>query len=123
MRPEEPNQTPGATIGDVAALAGVSIKTVSRVVNRKPNARDVTNGAKLLGVDVSGQLSIAGCDDISLARQLCPTLTTIRQPLSSMAEHAAMVLIGDGQGVASLQGTEVVQAMIKIRESTGPAPG
>lgn len=31
-----------ATIDDVAALAGVSIKTVSRVVNREPNVRDTT---------------------------------------------------------------------------------
>ena len=31
-----------ATIDDVAALAGVSIKTVSRVVNREPNVRQAT---------------------------------------------------------------------------------
>ena len=30
------------TIEDVAALAGVSIKTVSRVVNREPNVRAST---------------------------------------------------------------------------------
>lgn len=34
--------TPTATISDVANLAGVSIKTVSRVVNREPNVRDKT---------------------------------------------------------------------------------
>lgn len=34
--------TPTATISDVAILAGVSIKTVSRVVNREPNVRDKT---------------------------------------------------------------------------------
>jgi LacI family transcriptional regulator len=33
---------PRATIDDVAALAGVSIKTVSRVVNQEPNVRDAT---------------------------------------------------------------------------------
>ena len=33
---------PRATIDDVAELAGVSIKTVSRVVNKEPNVRDVT---------------------------------------------------------------------------------
>jgi DNA-binding LacI/PurR family transcriptional regulator len=30
------------TIDDVAELAGVSIKTVSRVVNREPNVRELT---------------------------------------------------------------------------------
>ena len=33
---------PRATIDDVAELAGVSIKTVSRVVNREPNVRQST---------------------------------------------------------------------------------
>lgn len=33
---------PKATIDDVAELAGVSIKTVSRVVNKEPNVRQVT---------------------------------------------------------------------------------
>lgn len=33
---------PTATVFDVAKLAGVSIKTVSRVVNREPNVRAST---------------------------------------------------------------------------------
>ena len=33
---------PRATIDDVAELAGVSIKTVSRVVNKEPNVREET---------------------------------------------------------------------------------
>jgi len=86
-------------------------------------AAGVIRATRLLGVDVPGQLSIAGCDDISLARQLCPTLTTIRQPLSSMAERAALVLIGNAQEESPLQGAEIVPATIEVRESTGPAPG
>jgi LacI family transcriptional regulator len=86
-------------------------------------AAGVIRAAKLLGIDVPGQLSVAGCDDISLARMLCPTLTTIRQPLSSMAERAALVLIGNAQEESPLRGAEIVPATIEIRESTGPAPG
>lgn len=85
-------------------------------------AAGVIRAARLLGVDVPGRLSIAGCDDISLARQLCPTLTTIRQPLSSMAERAARVLIDNAQQEVPLLGAEIVPATIEIRESTGPAP-
>jgi LacI family transcriptional regulator len=85
-------------------------------------AAGVIRAATLLGVDVPAQLSIAGCDDISLARQLCPTLTTIRQPLASMAERAAQVLIGNAHDESPLQGAEIVPARIEIRESTGPAP-
>ena len=38
---------PKATIDDVAELAGVSIKTVSRVVNREPNVREQTRAGRL----------------------------------------------------------------------------
>jgi len=85
-------------------------------------AAGVIRAAALLGVDVPGQLSIAGCDDISLARQLCPTLTTIRQPLASMAERAAQVLIRNAHEESPLHGAEIVPAKIEIRESTGPVP-
>jgi LacI family transcriptional regulator len=86
-------------------------------------AAGVIRAAALAGVKVPAELSIAGCDDISLARQLCPTLTTIRQPLSSMAERASLVLIGKAGKDARPEGAEIVPATINIRESTGPAPG
>lgn len=86
-------------------------------------AAGVLRAADLLGVDVPGQLSLAGCDDISLARQLCPTLTTIRQPLSAMAEEAARLLIGESRDQAGEHPIVIVPATLKIRESTGPAPG
>jgi LacI family transcriptional regulator len=85
-------------------------------------AAGVIRAADLLGIRIPDQLSVAGCDDISLARQLYPTLTTIRQPLAAMAERAALLLIGTAQSQAPAQGTEVVPATLQIRESTGPAP-
>jgi LacI family transcriptional regulator len=85
-------------------------------------AAGVIRAASLLGVNVPGELSIAGCDDISLARQLCPTLTTIQQPLSSMAERAAQILIRNADDEAPLQGADILTARIQIRESTGPVP-
>jgi LacI family transcriptional regulator len=78
--------------------------------------------ADRLGIDVPGQVSIAGFDDIALARQIFPRLTTIRQPLSKMAEQAASMLIEGKSGTASNKGTLIIPARIEIRESTGPAP-
>lgn len=86
-------------------------------------AAGVLRAAGLLGIDVPGQVSLAGCDDISLARQLRPTLTTIRQPLSAMAEEAAKLLIGESRDEAGEHPLLIVPATLKIRESTGPAPG
>jgi LacI family transcriptional regulator len=85
-------------------------------------AAGVLRAARLRGIDVPGRLSVAGCDDISLARQLCPTLTTILQPLSQMAERASLVLIAHGNDESPLQGSEIVPATIEVRESTGPVP-
>lgn len=84
-------------------------------------AAGVMREAVRLGIDVPGQLSVAGCDDIALARQIFPALTTIRQPLATMAERAALALIGHSKS-SSLTGHEVVPAKLQIRESTGPAP-
>jgi LacI family transcriptional regulator len=78
--------------------------------------------ANRLGIDVPGQLSIAGFDDIALARQVYPNLTTIRQPLSAMAERAAKLLIQGHTDQSTSPEQEVVPATLRIRESTGPAP-
>jgi LacI family transcriptional regulator len=83
-------------------------------------AAGVVRAAALLGVDIPGRLSLAGCDDVSLARQLCPTLTTIRQPLLQMARRAALVLIDNAGNDAPLRGFEIVPATIVLRESTAP---
>ncbi len=84
-------------------------------------AAGVIRAANQLGVDVPGQLSVAGFDDIALARQVDPALTTIRQPLVRMAKRAARML-ADGNGNTEFKGPQVIPAKIKIRESTGPAP-
>ncbi|MBT8103425.1 MAG: LacI family DNA-binding transcriptional regulator [Gammaproteobacteria bacterium] len=78
--------------------------------------------ANRLGIDVPGQLSLAGFDDIALARQVEPALTTIRQPLDRMAETAAAMLIKGNSKDKGDDGPVVIPATIKIRESTGPAP-
>jgi LacI family transcriptional regulator len=83
-------------------------------------AAGVIGAANRLGIDVPGQLSIAGFDNIALAQLVFPNLTTIRQPLAEMAERAASILIGGIEKAAV--GTEVVPASIIVRESTGPAP-
>lgn len=86
-------------------------------------AAGVIRVAYQLGFDVPGQLSVAGYDDNSLASQLYPTLTTIRQPLSTMAERAALALVGAELDDNALSPeTEILSASVQIRESTGPAP-
>jgi LacI family transcriptional regulator len=84
-------------------------------------AAGVIRVAHRIGIEMPAALSVAGFDDINLSRQLDPTLTTIRQPLVRMTEHAALMLTRNGREKDE-GGHECVPAEIQIRESTGPAP-
>jgi LacI family transcriptional regulator len=82
----------------------------------------VIRAANRMGIAVPGELSVAGFDDIPLARQIYPTLTTIRQPLTDMAERAAESIISVSRNDESTSETDIIPATLEIRESTGPAP-
>jgi LacI family transcriptional regulator len=85
-------------------------------------AAGVLRAANRMGVNVPGELSVAGFDDIPLARQVQPALTTIRQPLVRMAERAARMLATNNGDAKTDPVSDCIPAAIKIRESTGPAP-
>jgi LacI family transcriptional regulator len=85
-------------------------------------AAGVVRVADRLGIDIPGELSVAGCDDVALAQQIYPALTTLRQPLAAMAERAAEVLIEHSKGNKPLRGEDTFAATLQLRESTGPAP-
>jgi LacI family transcriptional regulator len=65
------------------------------------------------GVDVPGQLGVAGFDDIATLRDVWPGLTTVRLPLEQMGRRALELAIegGDPQ-------TETFKAEVVLREST-----
>jgi LacI family transcriptional regulator len=47
------------------------------------------------GLSVPGDLSVVGFDDTSLATTIWPELTTVKQPISAMAEAALEILLND----------------------------
>lgn len=49
--------------------------------------------AHRLGLDVPGDLTVAGVDDTILATTIWPELTTVRQPIAEMAEEALQFLV------------------------------
>lgn len=69
------------------------------------------------GVAVPAELSVAGFDDIPLASQVWPALTTIRQPLREMASLAATLLIQRLRGNATDGVARVVDAELVTRAS------
>jgi LacI family transcriptional regulator len=48
------------------------------------------------GINLPGELSVAGFDDTTLARTVWPPLTTIRQPMADLARTATQILIAGG---------------------------
>lgn len=83
-------------------------------------AAGVVRVAHRLGLKVPADLSVAGFDDSPLAQQIYPALTSIRQPLSAMAELAAKKLIHNDAINAEV--IELLPSTIVKRDSTGPAP-
>jgi LacI family transcriptional regulator len=49
--------------------------------------------ARKIGLDLPGQLSVAGFDDAPVASMIWPELTTVRQPVAEMARIAADLII------------------------------
>lgn len=88
---------------------------------------DMAAGALLvaheLGIGVPDELSIAGFDDIPLARQLWPPLTTIRQPIVKMGRRAADMLLARLRARPEPDATsEEIESVMVLRESTASAP-
>jgi LacI family transcriptional regulator len=74
------------------------------------------------GLRIPGDLSVVGFDDIPIARQMFPALTTIRQPVEAMAMTATDMLLGQLRGMAQASEPVVLESVVQLRESTGPGP-
>lgn len=71
------------------------------------------SGFRDAGIDVPGQLAIAGFDDILTARDVTPALTTVRLPLEHVGQAAIELALGDRSGerdVVTVNGTVVLRA-------------
>ncbi|HEY0119205.1 MAG TPA: LacI family DNA-binding transcriptional regulator [Cellulomonas sp.] len=76
------------------------------------------------GIDVPGQISVVGCDDIFGADLVRPALTTVAAPLQEAGRLAAEILLGllEPGPSTGVQATELATHLV-VRASTGPVPG
>jgi LacI family xylobiose transport system transcriptional regulator len=84
-------------------------------------ALGVYEAARPRGVRIPEDLSVVGYDDLRIARWVGPPLTTIRQPLTEMAETAARMLIrmGEDPDAPVNQRFDLATSLV-VRESTAP---
>lgn len=77
--------------------------------------------AERLGLNVPGDLSITGFDDLELAREMPIGLTTVHSPLEEMGDAAARYLLEDSDPPEIPQHIELRTELV-VRGSTGVAP-
>ena len=117
------------TAGDFQFESGLSGGRVLLETNPRPTAIFACNddmaagllaAAHELGIAVPETLSVAGFDDVPLAQQVWPSLTTVRQPTYEMAQLAAQLLLRSLKGEPLETLHHVLPATLVIRGSTGP---
>ncbi|SCL34750.1 transcriptional regulator, LacI family [Micromonospora nigra] len=71
------------------------------------------------GIDVPGRISVVGFDDMPIARDVTPPLTTVRLSLVEMGARAMALALDAG---AAAPRVEALAASLVRRDSTGPPP-
>jgi len=123
--------------GDFSFESGVTCGRVLLALDPRPTAVFACNddmAAGILaachehGVAVPGEISVAGFDDVALARQVWPALTTVRQPTGAIAGLAVRLLVETLAGTPRAAGRrhpasrrhQTLATELVVRGSTGP---
>ncbi len=107
----------------VAAADGLLLEQVSAVVTFNDLlAIGVLRRLRARGVDVPGQISVVGCDDIFGADFCHPPLTTLTAPIETAGRSAVDLLLGVLDGSPSSGRDVVLPTRLTIRDSTDTAP-
>lgn len=86
-------------------------------------AYGILDAAREASVDVPGELSVSGFDDLAESSFTMPTLTTVRQPIATKGRLAAEYLVEAIAGSGDVQPHQQrLSTALLLRESTGPAP-
>ena len=72
------------------------------------------------GLDVPGDISVVGFDDIPEARHFFPPLTTVRQDFVELGRRSIALLVGEIEGETDLDHAQILPELI-VRESTARA--
>jgi LacI family transcriptional regulator len=99
----------------------------------RPTALFAANDAMAVGallalreadIDVPGDISVVGFDDIPIARYVIPGLTTMRVAIDELGARAAALLFRALTDPITIRGPrrEVVPAELVVRHSCGPPP-
>ena len=77
---------------------------------------------KEAGLKVGSDISVVGFDDIPMASQIHPALTTVRQPMQQMGRTAVDLLTTRLRNQPIVDPHRYISTELIIRESTGKPP-
>jgi LacI family transcriptional regulator len=101
------------------ALLQLPAPPTAIVASNDVMALGVMDAAKAAGLTIGQDISIIGFDDIYMASQTYPPLTTVRQPMAAMGETALEMLVTWLQGRTVLNPRRELPTELIIRQSTG----
>lgn len=125
----------GAPLPFAREIEGISIaegrRALAQVLEAAPEteaiffATDVLAVGGLMecqhrGLDVPGRLAIAGLGDLEIARELSPSLTTVRIPAYEIGKRAGDVVVARLAGEPAGERVLDLGFSIEVRESTRP---
>ncbi|WP_306225805.1 LacI family DNA-binding transcriptional regulator [Bosea beijingensis] len=114
---------------DMIAELGVEASSALASQQQRPTALIAMNdllaiglaaGLREQGLSIPRDVAMVGIDDLFLARLMNPPMTSLRQPLSAMAEAAVACLLRDGE--ATNAASIVFPPELIVRASTSRKP-
>jgi DNA-binding LacI/PurR family transcriptional regulator len=110
--------SPTVEHGAAAADVGLASAATALVAFNDLLAIGVLRRLERLGVDVPGQLSVVGFDDIFGSDFCHPPLTTVTSPVDRAGRTLIDLLLGDTHPARQV----VLPTPLRVRDSTGPVP-
>ena len=103
----------------MAQLLALAEKPTAVFCYNDMSALGALRQARSAGLQVPGDLSLIGFDDLYISQYTQPALTTLRQPMRQMGRMAMETLLQWLQGSASSHSIKVAAELV-LRESTAP---
>jgi DNA-binding LacI/PurR family transcriptional regulator len=118
---QAPND-PSGGVNALTTLLALDEPPTAIVASTDLLAIGVLHEASVRRIDIPGDLSVVGFDDIPLAAFSVPSLTTVRMPVRNMVATAIRMLMDDGIDPTDLVrwGQPVLEPSLVVRASTGP---
>lgn len=117
--------------GDLSQTRGFEVASQLLRLDKRPTAIFAANdlsafgavaAVREAGLRVPDDVSVIGFDDIPMASQVHPALTTIRQPFAQMAKAAVNTVLANIAGTEAPAAARItLPAELVVRASVGPA--